>query len=266
MTRRLRLVVTPSGASAGAALQAVDLNCVFKTGGADVKVLHDLTFEVKEGELVCLLGPSGCGKSTLLKIIAGFLAPSSGRVLVQGRAVVKPGADRGVVFQEDALFPWLTAAENIAFGLKGRLPGKALAAEVTRYLELVGLSPFRDYLPRQLSGGMKQRVAMARVLILKPQLLLMDEPFGALDAQTREEMQTLLLSLWAELGHTILFVTHDINEAVFLADRVLVMEKGPGRIRREMRVALPRPRRKEGEAFHRWYRQIRSELRSEDRL
>ena len=132
--------------------------------------------------------------------------------------------------------------------------------KVNRYLEMVGLGPFRNYLPRQLSGGMKQRVALARVLILKPQLLLMDEPFGALDAQTREEMQKLLLALWKDLGHTILFVTHDINEAIFLADRILMMEKNPGRIRRDMAVALPRPRKKESEAFHRFYRQIRSEL------
>jgi len=260
MSRRLKLVTQPYAKRARAALQAISLGRFFTMDGAACEVLSGLNFDVLPGELVCLLGPSGCGKTTLLKIIAGFIAPSSGKVLVKGRPVVKPGADRCVVFQEDALFPWLTVAENIAFGRKGRMPGKALAAEVDRYLEMVGLGPFRNYLPRQLSGGMKQRVALARVLILKPQLLLMDEPFGALDAQTREEMQTLLLTLWDELGHTILFVTHDINEAIFLADRILIMDKNPGRIRREMKVSLPRPRRKESDAFHRFYRQIRSEL------
>lgn len=260
MTRKLKLVAQPEADRAKAALQAINLSRFFFMEGAASEVLQGLNFDVMTGELACLLGPSGCGKTTLLKIIAGFLVPSSGKVLVKGRPVSKPGADRCVVFQEDALFPWLTVVENIAFGLKGRMTGKALETEVNRYLEMVGLGPFRNYLPRQLSGGMKQRVALARVLILKPQLLLMDEPFGALDAQTREEMQKLLLALWKDLGHTILFVTHDINEAIFLADRILMMEKNPGRIRRDMAVALPRPRKKESEAFHRFYRQIRSEL------
>lgn len=260
MNQRLKLVAKPVAEESWLALQAINLSRFFTMEGSASEVLSGLNFDVATEELVCLLGPSGCGKTTLLKIIAGFIAPSSGRVLVNGRRVAKPGADRCVVFQEDALFPWLTAAENIAFGLKGRLSRKALAVEVDRYLEMVGLVPFRNYLPSQLSGGMKQRVALARVLILKPKLLLMDEPFGALDAQTREEMQELLLELWRELGHTILFVTHDINEAVFLADRILVMNKNPGRVRREVSVALPRPRKKESDAFHRVYRQIRSEL------
>ena len=260
MNQRLKLVARPVAEEAWPTLQAINLNRFFTMEGSTSEVLSGLNFDVAKGELVCLLGPSGCGKTTLLKIIAGFIAPSSGRVLVNGQTVVKPGADRCVVFQEDALFPWLTAAENIAFGLKSRLTRKTLAFEVDRYLEMVGLVPFRNYLPSQLSGGMKQRVALARVLILKPKLLLMDEPFGALDAQTREEMQELLLELWRELGHTILFVTHDINEAVFLADRILVMDKNPGRVRREVSVALQRPHKKESDAFHRVYRQIRSEL------
>lgn len=260
MNRRLKLVARPVADAPREALRAIHLSRFFTMEGTPTAVLSGLNFDVSTGELVCLLGPSGCGKTTLLKIIAGFIAPSSGEVLVKGRPVVNPGADRCVVFQEDALFPWLTVAENIGFGLKGRMPGKALKAEVSRYIEMVGLAPFRNYLPKQLSGGMKQRVALARVLILKPQLLLMDEPFGALDAQTREEMQSLLLELWRELGHTILFVTHDINEAIFLADRIVVMDKHPGRVRREVAVPLPRPRKKESDAFHRVYRQIRSEL------
>ncbi|MBI5063385.1 MAG: ABC transporter ATP-binding protein [Desulfatitalea sp.] len=242
------------------ALSIEALSKCFSLAGRDVRVLQGLTLAVKPGELVCLLGPSGCGKSTLLNIIAGFLAPGSGHVCVHGRPVTRPGADRCMVFQEDALFPWLTVAENIALGLKGRMPGRGLRAEVDRFVEMVGLRPFRGYLPRQLSGGMKQRVALARVLILKPQVLLMDEPFGALDAQTREEMQQLLLGVWRELGHTILFVTHDIGEAILLADRILVMDRHPARIARDIEVCLPRPRKTESDEFHRFYKRLKSEL------
>ncbi len=192
----------------------------------------------------------GCGKSTLLKIVAGFIPQGSGRVVLNQCTVTRPGLDRCVIFQEDALFPWLTVGENIRFGLKGKKSSKKeKAEELNRFLNLVGLSEFRDYLPGELSGGMKQRVALARVLILQPQVLLMDEPFVSLDAQSREDMQNLLLSLWKELSHTILFVTHDVNEAVVLADRILLMDKNPGRIREEVRVDLPRPRERESVAF-----------------
>ncbi len=222
----------------------------FHTAGGYLPVLEDVSFQAGRGELIAILGRSGCGKSTLLKIVAGFIPPGSGKVLLNQLPVTEPGPDRCIIFQEDALFPWLTVQENIAFGLKGKQRNKKVRAqEVERFLSLVGLTEFRDYLPGELSGGMKQRVALARVLILKPSVLLMDEPFASLDAQSREEMQDLLLSLWHDLGHTILFVTHDVNEAVVLADRVLLMGKNPGRIREEILVDLPRPREKENIAF-----------------
>lgn len=222
----------------------------FHTAGGYLPVLEDVSFQTERGELIAILGRSGCGKSTLLKIVAGFIPPGSGKVLLNQRPVTEPGPDRCIIFQEDALFPWLTVGENITFGLKGKkISKKQKAAEMNCFLNLVGLTEFRDYLPGELSGGMKQRVALARVLILKPSVLLMDEPFASLDAQSREEMQNLLLSLWHDLGHTILFVTHDVNEAVVLADRVLLMSKNPGRIREEIPVDLPRPRERESGAF-----------------
>lgn len=225
-------------------------------------VLEEISFTAATGELICILGPSGCGKSTLLKILSGFLQPDGGEVLLNGSPVMRPGPDRCVVFQEDALFPWLTVAENIAFGLKGGFFGrKRIRTEVDRFLSLVGLLPFQDYLPGEISGGMKQRVALARVLILQPKVLLMDEPFAALDAQTREEMQNLLLGLWETFSHTILFVTHDVTEAVTLADRILVMGKDPGRIEADIPVRLDRPRRREATDFHRFCRSLYERLR-----
>jgi NitT/TauT family transport system ATP-binding protein len=227
-------------------LEIDTLRKIFQVGDSLITVLDGIDFRVRSGEMICILGRSGCGKTTLLKMLAGFLAPSSGTIRLNGKPVSSPGPDRCVVFQEDTLFPWLTVKENIAFGLRGRRTDKkAFREEVERFLSLVGLSEFRDYLPREISGGMKQRVALARVLILKPKVLLMDEPFASLDAQTREEMQNFLLSLWETFSHTILFVTHDVTEAVCLADRILVMSKNPGRISEEIRVDLPRPRKKE---------------------
>ena len=237
------------------------LNKVFHFRDSYLNVLDNISFEAKEGELVCIVGRSGCGKSTLLNILAGFLSPGSGEVLLEGQPLFRPGPDRCVVFQEDALFPWLTVEENIAFGLKQGLGGRRRNRDrLGEYIEMVGLAPFRSYLPSEISGGMKQRVALARVLILDPLVLLMDEPFGALDAQSREEMQELLLFLWSKLSHTILFVTHDVKEAVLLADRVLVMDSGPGRIRREFRVELERPRSPESSAFIGLQGRIRQEL------
>ncbi len=219
----------------------------FQSGGMFLNALERIDVAVDRGELICILGRSGCGKTTLLNILAGFVPPTTGCVLLAGQSVSRPGPDRCVVFQEDALFPWLTVEENIAFGL--RAPKRSLQAEVDRFLSLVGLTEFRGYLPREISGGMKQRVALARVLILKPAVLLMDEPFAALDATTREEMQNLLLGLWGKLTHTILFVTHDVVEAVKMADRILLMDKDPGHIREEIRIELPRPREKETSQF-----------------
>ncbi|MDZ7696346.1 MAG: ABC transporter ATP-binding protein [Deltaproteobacteria bacterium] len=234
----------------------------FHTAAGYLSVLDDVSFEAESGELIAILGRSGCGKSTLLKIVAGFIPPGSGNVLLNQKPVTGPGPDRCVIFQEDALFPWLTVGENIAFGLKGqKQSGKSRATEMNRFLKLVGLNEFRDYLPGELSGGMKQRVALARVLILKPSVLLMDEPFASLDAQSREEMQNLLLRLWKELSHTILFVTHDVNEAVILADRILLMDKNPGRVREEIRVNLPRPRKRESSAFMDVSRRLNEALR-----
>ncbi len=242
------------------ALSICKVSKIFPVDNGYLHVLENVSFDISKGALVCLLGPSGCGKTTLLKLIAGFMKPSAGDIRVGGQTVTGPGPERCVIFQEDALFPWLTVRENIAFGAGKILSGKRLDAEVHRFLEMVGLSAFKDYLPRELSGGMKQRVALARVLILKPRLLLMDEPFGALDAQTREDMQNLLLSLWLEFSYTIVFVTHDLVEAITLADCILVMENNPGHIRSEIPVTLPRPRKKESHAFHSCFRELRKRL------
>ncbi len=243
-------------------LQTVGLGKVFRLNGSFHTVLEDISIEAQPGEFICILGRSGCGKTTLLKILAGFLPPSSGRVLLDGREVISPGPDRCVVFQEDALFPWLTVEENMAFGLKGKASGgRRAGAEVEEFLDLVGLTAFRNYLPREISGGMKQRVALARVLILKPKALLMDEPFASLDAQSREEMQALLLSLWERLNHAVLFVTHDVGEAALLADRVIVMSKDPGKIKREIAIDTPRPRQKEHSDFVSLSRLLHDELK-----
>jgi ABC-type nitrate/sulfonate/bicarbonate transport system ATPase subunit len=235
----------------------------FVLGNQSLTVLEDIDFLGKKGEMICILGPSGCGKSTLLNILAGFLPPTGGSVCIDGIPIQKPGPDRCVVFQEDALFPWLTVRENIAFGLRYRKKtAKALEKKVDRFLSLVGLHEFGDYLPGEISGGMKQRVALARVLIIQPRVLLMDEPFAALDAQSREEMQNLLLSLWAQFSHTILFVTHDVNEAVKLADRILLMDKGPGQIHETIDIDLARPRQSDSTEFVQIRRRIHKILRS----
>ncbi|GAB6908934.1 putative ATP-binding protein BAB2_1147 [Desulfosarcina cetonica] len=221
-------------------LSVHNLTKSFIVDGDQVFVLRQLDFTVNRGELICIVGPSGCGKTTLLNILAGFTPSTAGSVLLNGRPVAKPGPDRCVVFQEDALFPWLTVEENIAFGLRGAR--RKVRENVARIIEMVGLTDVRNYLPTAISGGMKQRVALARVLILKPEVLLMDEPFGALDAQARSEMQNLLLRFWERLSQTILFVTHDMQEAVKLADRVLIIGKKKGQITDDMPIDLPRPR------------------------
>ncbi len=225
-------------------------------GSGRTPVLTDVSFTARRGEMICILGRSGCGKSTLLNILAGFMLPSSGTVRLNGRPVNRPGPDRCVVFQDDALFPWLTVRENIAFGLKRRgLGRRQIRAEVDRFLSLVDLADFGDFLPHEISGGMKQRVSIARVLILQPEVLLMDEPFAALDAQTREEMQNLLLTLWDTFKHTIIFVTHDVGEAVLMADRILFFGKNPGGIRADIPIDLPRPREKDNDRYFSCYRE-----------
>jgi len=218
----------------------------------EILALADIDLHIAEGEFVCLLGPSGCGKSTLLKIVAGLIALSTGAVRIGGRAVTAPGPDRAVVFQDYALFPWMTVADNVEFGLaaRGVAPERrhAISAEL---LQAVGLTEFAAKYPHHLSGGMKQRVSIARALAVDPVLLLMDEPFGALDAQTRFVMQRELLRVWRAYRKTVLFVTHSIEEALYLGDRVLVMTARPGRIKAEIAVPHERPRDIAGVEFTR---------------
>ncbi len=216
---------------------------VFKTPGKDVIALKDINLEIKAGEFVCLLGPSGCGKSTLLNAVAGFALPSAGEITVEGKKITGPGPERGMVFQEYALFPWMTVAQNIAFGLQVQKKEKAeIDLTVNQLLDLLHLNDFRDRFPKDLSGGMRQRVAIARVLALDSPIMLMDEPFGALDALTRRNLQDELLRIWEKLGKTILFVTHSIEESIYLADRIVVMTYRPGTVKRDQRVSMPRPR------------------------
>ena len=231
-------------------------------GGA--VALQGVDLDLAPNSFTCLLGPSGCGKSTLLNMIAGFAEPSTGQVLVDGQAVSGPSADRGVVFQEYALFPWRTALDNVAFGpmLRGR--SRAEQRDIARrYLALVGLAGHEDKYPGNLSGGMKQRVAIARALANDPSVLLMDEPFGALDAQTREVLQEELLSIWETHRKTVVFVTHSISESIFLADRIVVMATRPGSVKEVIDVELPRPRDRSEPAFIALERHIKQLVRAE---
>ena len=205
--------------------------------------LQATDLDVAENDFVTILGPSGCGKSTLLRIVAGLDRQSAGEVLLDGRRIEGPGADRGMVFQSYTLFPWLTVRDNVCFGLRERgLPREQQLAIAQRWIAQVGLAGFEQHYPKQLSGGMQQRTAIARALANGPRMLLMDEPFGALDHQTRELMQELLLGIWEREKKTVLFVTHDIDEAVFMGSRVVVMSARPGRIKLDLPVALPHPR------------------------
>jgi len=212
-------------------------------GGEPVKALLPTDLDVNANDFITVLGPSGCGKSTLLRIVAGLDSPSTGRVLLDGREVTRPGPDRGMVFQSYTLFPWLTVADNIAFGLREkRRPEKEVRDTVAHFIDLVGLKGFENHWPKQLSGGMQQRTAIARALANDPEILLLDEPFGALDNQTRGLMQELLLGIWERSKKTVLFVTHDIEEAIFMASRVIVMSARPGRVKSDVPVDLPHPR------------------------
>lgn len=225
------------------AIDITDLGVVFKAGSNVVQAVSSVTMDVKPGEFVSLIGPSGCGKSTLLNIVAGFVRPTSGSALVDGAAIKGPGSDRGVVFQQYSLFPWLTVRKNVEFGLK--MKGMSVAQRVPQartLLGLAGLLAFENHFPDQLSGGMKQRVGIVRALATSPQMLLMDEPFGALDAQTRVVMQEILTNMWQQFRISVLFVTHDIEESIFLSDRIYVMTARPGRIKAEIKVPLSRPR------------------------
>ncbi len=217
------------------------LSMTFAADGNDVHVLDDIQLDVSAGEFVCLLGPSGCGKSTLLNIMGGFLSPTRGEVRIDGEVVRGPDPRRIFVFQERGVFPWLTVEGNIGFGLRG-VPEAERAATIARYVELVGLRGFERAYPHELSGGMKQRVEVARALAVDPDMLYLDEPFGALDSITRIQMRGELLRIWQAEKKTILFVTHDIEESIQLADRVVVMSTRPARIRRVVDIDIPHPR------------------------
>nr|WP_207916012.1 ABC transporter ATP-binding protein [Aquabacter spiritensis] len=244
-----------------------DLSIAYGEGAGRRTVVERFSLDVAPGEFVCVLGPSGCGKSTVLNVVAGFVPPSRGRVMVDGEPITAPGADRGMVFQQATLFPWKSVLDNVAFGPLMTTGSSSTAEQTARtFLSLVGLAAFEKNYPMELSGGMQQRVGIARALANYPRVLLMDEPFGALDAQTRAMMQEALLNIWAEFRTTVLFITHDIEEAIFLGDRVVVMGASPGRIVADIPVDIPRPRSPEdhfSDAFVRIKRECFELIRAE---
>lgn len=224
-------------------LRLDNLGKTFGSGEKSVVALENIAIDVRKGEFAAVVGPSGCGKSTLLNIVAGLERETTGQALINGQRIEGPGADRGMVFQSYTLFPWLSVRKNVEFGLRIKgLPAAKRADIARRYLRLVGLEEFENALPKALSGGMQQRTAIARVLANNPDMLLMDEPFGALDAQTRMQLQDLLLDVWSKEQATVLFITHDIDEAILLADTIYIMSRRPGRIIKSIPVPIPRPR------------------------
>lgn len=236
----------------------------FGEGSGAVTALDGIDLSVPEGQFVCILGPSGCGKSTLLFITAGLEKATAGTIAVDGRAVTAPGRDRGMLFQQLALFPWRTARRNIEFGLELQDVDEAGRREKSKYwLSLMNLDDFADMYPHQLSGGMQQRIAIARLLINDPEILLMDEPFAALDAQTRTVLGEELVRVWQQTRRTVLFVTHSVDEAIFLADRLLVMTRRPGRFKADLRIDLPRPRDPASDEFNAIRREVTGLIRSE---
>ncbi|PWC57735.1 sulfonate ABC transporter ATP-binding protein [Azospirillum sp. TSH7] len=248
---------TPVPDAAPVQIQVRGVEKTFSVGAQKIVALQNIDLDIRKGEFVCLLGPSGCGKSTLLNAVAGFQPPTKGTVTVDGRTITEPGPDRGMVFQEYALFPWMTVAQNVAFGLEIKGMSKAEIAERVEWLlQKLHLQDFRNRFPKDLSGGMRQRVAIARVLALDSPILLMDEPFGALDALTRRTLQDELLRIWEEVGKTILFVTHSIEESIYLADRIIVMTYRPGTIKRDVLVDMPRPRDGSAPEFNRLKREL----------
>ncbi len=247
----------PSAGDRDARVVIDDIGKRYPSSDGEIQALEDVSFAVETGEFVCIVGPSGSGKTTLFRIIAGLEPPTSGAVYLDGDPVEGPGADLGLVFQEYHLFPWRTVAGNVGFGLEQQGATDAEREErVQSLIDLVGLDGFEDSYPRDLSGGMKQRVALARALAVDPSLLLMDEPFGAVDAQTRKMLQEELLDIWTETGKTVLFVTHDVEEAVTLADRVVVMSSEPGTVREVVDVDVERPRSRSDPAFGDYYERI----------
>ena len=251
------MAMTDSG---GSSVQVSGVSKRYASEQGSVRALADVTFDVDPGEFVCIVGPSGCGKTTLFRILAGLEPATRGQVTLNDSVVTEPTPNMGIVFQEYHLFPWRTVRGNIAFGLEKAvgLDGTDRDQRVQQLIDLVGLAGFEDSYPKSLSGGMKQRVALARALAIDPALLLMDEPFGAVDAQTRERLQDELLDIWQETGKTILFVTHDVEEAVTLADRVVVMGRDPGQLREIVPVDIDRPRSRTDAAFGTYAERVRS--------
>jgi len=249
-------------------LKAIDISKTYLNKDKTLKVLEEISFSVDKGEILCILGASGCGKSTLLRIVGGFERADRGKVFVSGGEILKPSTDMVMIFQDfNQLFPWMTVLENVNYPLKINKTGASdiQNTEVSmEYLKLVGLEKFTDYYPHQLSGGMKQRAAIARALVLRPSILLMDEPFGSLDAITRSNLQKELLEIWEKTGVTIVFVTHDMNEALTLGDNIIVMDKSPGRIKEKIRNFQERPRNIKSIEFLNLYERIYSMLNSQD--
>jgi NitT/TauT family transport system ATP-binding protein len=244
-------------------VQIRSVSKTFALQGQTIHALKDADLVIRKGEFICLIGASGCGKSTLLRIIAGFETPTTGEALMWGKPIDGPDPSRGMVFQDYALFPWLTVRENIGFGPRSRgRPRAEIRETADRFIEMVGLQRFADAYPHQLSGGMRQRVAIARVLANDAEIVLMDEPFGALDALTRERLQEELLEIWQRTGLTVVFVTHAIEEAIYLADRVVVMTPGPGRIESDNPLTIPRPRDIASPEFNEIRRTLSSRLHS----
>ena len=235
-----------AGENRGIKLKIQNVSKNYDARNAKVTALNQVDLEIRENEFVCVIGPSGCGKSTLLNIIAGLIEPSQGKVFLDGEEIKGTGKERGVVFQQYALFPWLTVLENVKFGLKlQRLPDKEATEIAMRYIKSVDLEDFVNAYPKELSGGMKQRVAIARAYAVNPEVLLLDEPFGALDAQTRAQLQTELLNTWQTKKKTCFFITHDVDEAILLASRIIIMSARPGRIKQILDVDIPYPRTQE---------------------
>ena len=231
-------------------IEIKNINKSFDGRGKNLSVLEDINIEINDGELICLLGPSGCGKTTLLRLIAGLDQPTSGEIIANGEVVEKPSGDRAVIFQQYSLFPWLTVIQNVTFGLEisgGSKEENIQAAE--RYLKSVGLLEFKDSYPHELSGGMKQRVAIIRSMLNHSPILLMDEPFSALDMQNRHKLQEQLIGVWERFENTIVFVTHDVDEAVYLADKIVLLDKNPGKIAEVISVDLERPRKRDSLEF-----------------
>lgn len=249
-----------NGMTADAKVHIQDVRKVYRAARGDVVALDGFTLDIRPDEFVCVVGPSGCGKSTILNILAGLDTATSGTILVDGEEIGGPSPERGVVFQQYALFPWLTVKDNVAFGLKLKGLGKEEVARLAdHYIGLVGLAEFKNAYPKELSGGMKQRVAIARAYAMQPKLLLMDEPFGALDAQTRTQLQSELLKTWEEERKTCFFITHDVDEAVILAQRVVVMSARPGRIKQVVDIDIPYPRTQQTKTTPR-YNELKNQI------